>query len=629
MAFLPLTLSEMAARDWQQADFICITGDAYVDHPSFGIAIISRLLESLGYRVALISQPRQDADYTRFGAPRLGFFVTSGNIDSMVSHYTAAKRRRSDDPYTAGGRASRRPDRAVIVYSRALKRLFPAIPVMIGGLEASFRRFAHYDYWDDAVRPSILIDSGADLLSYGMGEHQTREIAVRLAAGEPVGALSDIRGTCVRADGATLPKNSVSCASHIKVSEDKAAFAKAYRIQADEQDAVTGRAVVQKHGDNLYVVQNPPMPPLTRAELDEVFALPFERMYHPSYEQQGGVKAIEEVEFSIMHNRGCFGGCNFCSIAFHQGRSVTSRSKASVVAEAKAMTANPRFKGYIHDVGGATANFRGPSCSKQLTKGVCRHRLCLAPTPCPNLDVDHSDYLDILREIRALPRVKKVFVRSGLRFDYINQDPDERFLRELVQHHVSGQLKVAPEHCSAAVLDKMGKPHIASYERFAKRFYKLTAEAGKKQYLVPYLMSSHPGSGLRDAVELALFLKKHNLRPEQVQDFYPTPGTASTCMFHTGLDPETMKSVYVPRTTEEKAMQRALLQYFDPHKRELVARALVKAGRRDLIGHGRECLIPPVASMAPAQRAADSRAGEKRGEKSTTARGGARRGKKR
>lgn len=616
MAFLPLTKSEMAARGWDRADFICVTGDAYVDHPSFGIAIISRLLESMGFRVAVLSQPQGDADYTRFGAPRLGFFVTSGNIDSMVSHYTAAKRRRSDDPYTAGNRAGKRPDRAVIVYSRALKRLYPDAPVMIGGLEASFRRFAHYDYWDDAVRPSILLDSGADLLSFGMGERQTRELAVRLAKGEPVSALRDILGTCVLADGINLPKNSVSCASYVKVCGDKAAFAKAYRIQADEQDAISGRAVVQKHGDNLYVVQNPPMPPLTREELDAVFALPFERMYHPSYVKQGGVKAIEEVEFSIMHNRGCFGGCHFCSIAFHQGRAVTSRSRESVVAEAKMITESPRFKGYIHDVGGATANFRAPSCQKQLTKGVCRHRLCLAPAPCPNLTVDHSEYLAILRELRALPKVKKVFVRSGLRFDYINLDRDDTFLRELVTHHVSGQLKVAPEHCSAAVLDKMGKPHIASYEKFAKRFYKLTGEAGKKQYLVPYLMSSHPGSTLRDAVELALFLKRNNLRPEQVQDFYPTPGTASTCMFYTGLDPMTMQPVYVPRAAEEKAMQRALLQYFDPAKRALARQALQKAGRRDLIGFGPDALVPPMPGAAP-------RAGQARPQ-----RGGGRHGKK-
>ena len=600
-------MAEASAHGWDEidfiADFVCVTGDAYVDHPSFGIAIISRLLESLGFRVAILSQPRCDADYTRFGPPRLGFFVTSGNIDSMVSHYTAAKKRRSDDPYTAGGKAGARPDRAVIVYSRALKRLYPDTPVMIGGLEASFRRFAHYDYWEDAVRPSILVDSGADLLSFGMGENQTREIATRLDRGEDIAALTDIRGTCVLADGISLPKNSVTCASFEKVKADKAAFAKAYRIQADEQDHVTGRAVVQKHGENTYLVQNPPMPPLSQPELDAVFTLPYMRMFHPSYEAVGGVKAIEEVEFSILHNRGCFGGCAFCSIAFHQGRSVSCRSKESVVAEAKAMTQSPRFKGYIHDVGGATANFRGASCQKQLTKGVCRHRRCLAPTPCPNLTVDHSEYLDILRELRALPKVKKVFVRSGLRYDYINLDRDSTFLKELVEFHVSGQLKVAPEHCSAAVLDRMGKPHIAAYERFQKQFYRLTEKAGKKQYLVPYLMSSHPGSTLRDAVELALFLKKHNLRPEQVQDFYPTPGTASTCMFYTGLDPATMEKVYIPRTAEEKAMQRALLQFFDPKNRALVTRALLKAGRRDLIGYGQGCLVQPDRRTQPSPAA--------------------------
>lgn len=592
--FLPLTKEEMEKRGWEQADFICVTGNAYVDHPSFGIAIISRLLEQMGFRVAMLSQPQKQADYTQYGAPKFGFFVTSGNIDSMVSHYTAAKRRRSDDPYTAGAKAGKRPDRAVIVYSRQLKQLYPDIPVILGGLEASFRRFAHYDYWDDAVRLPILMDAGADLLSFGMGEHQTRIIARRLAAGETVSSLTDIRGTCYLTDGTALPKHSVSCASAAKVAEDRTAFARAYQMQADEQDHLTGRAVVQKVGENQFLVQNPPMQPLKQAELDEIFALPFMRMYHPSYEAVGGVKAIEEVEFSIMHNRGCFGGCAFCSIAFHQGRTVTARSRQSVVAEAKSMIQSPRFKGYIHDVGGATANFRAPSCKKQETKGMCTHRRCLAPSPCPNLEVDHREYLEILRELRVLPGVKKVFVRSGLRFDYINLEQDETFLRELVTHHVSGQLKVAPEHCSGPVLDRMGKPHIAAYERFAARFYKHTEQAGKKQYLVPYWMSSHPGSTLKDAIALALFLKKQGMRPEQVQDFYPTPGTASTCMFYTGLDPATMQPVYVPRSAEEKAMQRALLQYFAPKNKALVVHALQKAGRRDLIGYGAGCLIAPM-----------------------------------
>lgn len=589
--FLPVTKQEMLSRGWDKPDFICVTGDAYVDHPSFGIAIISRLLESMGFRVCMLSQPKTDKDFTRFGAPRLGFFVTGGNIDSMVAHYTAAKKRRSDDAYTAGNKAGARPDRAVTVYSKNIKRLFPETPVMLGGLEASFRRFAHYDYWDDAVKPSVLLESGADLLSFGMGEHQTRELAGRLDSGEIISQITDIRGTCVLTDGSMLPQNSVSCASYQKVSENKQSYAKAHKLQMDEQDYVTGRPVVQKHGENLFLVQNPPAVPLTTDELDEVFALPFMRMYHPSYESSGGVKAIEEVEFSIMHNRGCFGGCGFCSIAFHQGRSVTARSLESILAEAKQMTESKRFKGYIHDVGGATANFRAPSCKKQLAKGMCKNRRCLAPTACPSLEVDHSGYLEILRALRKLPKVKAVFVRSGLRFDYINLDRDRTFLKELVTHHVSGQLKVAPEHCSPAVLDYMGKPHIAAYEKFSTDFYAATKKAGKKQYLVPYLMSSHPGSTLKDAVALAVFLKKHKLRPEQVQDFYPTPGTDSTCMFHTGLDPNTLKPVYVAKDAHEKAMQRALLQYFIPKNRALVIEALTKAGRGDLIGTGEKCLV--------------------------------------
>lgn len=592
-AFLPLSWEDAEARGWDGLDFVCVTGDSYVDHPSFGVAIISRVLEAMGFRVGILAQPdvASDRDFTRYGRPRLGFFVTSGNIDSMVAHYTAAGRKRSDDAYTAGNRAGRRPDRAVIVYSRRLKAIYPHCPVIIGGLEASFRRFAHYDYWQDGVRPSILADSGADLLSYGMGELQTREIARRLAAGEKAEALRDIRGTCWMAGPGEIPRQGVSCASFQKVRDDKALYAKAYRLQAENQDHITGKTVIQKQGDN-YLIQNPPMRPLTREELDQVFALPFARMYHPSYEALGGVKAIEEVEFSIMHNRGCFGGCSFCSIAFHQGRTVVSRSVESVVEEGRALTRSPRFKGYIHDVGGATANFRGPSCKKQETKGMCLHRRCLAPAPCPNLEVSHREYLDILRRLRELPGVKRVFVRSGLRYDYINLDRDNTFLRELVEHHVSGQLKVAPEHCSPGVLDRMGKPHIGAYLAFSRSYYAATKKIGKEQYLVPYLMSSHPGSTLGDAVELAVFLKKQNIRPEQVQDFYPTPGTASTCMFYTGLDPDTLEPVHVARTPEEKAMQRALLQYFRPENRELVRKALEKAGRRDLIGPGKDCLIP-------------------------------------
>lgn len=589
--FLPLSKKEILERGWDVPDFVCVTGDAYVDHPSFGIAIISRLLESLGFRVALLSQPRSEGDYARYGAPRLGFFVTGGNIDSMVAHYTAAKKRRSDDAYTAGNRAGARPDRALTVYAQAIRRVFPGTPVIIGGLEASFRRFAHYDYWDDTVKPSVLLESGADLLVYGMGERQTAEIAQRLKAGEPVSALTDIKGTCILTTGEGLPQNSVSCQSYEKVRENKLSYAKAHQLQLMEQDSVTGRAVIQKHG-GLFLVQNPPQPPLATKELDKVFAMPFMRAYHPSYEKLGGVKAIEEVEFSILHNRGCFGGCSFCSIAFHQGRSVTSRSVESIVAEAEQMTKSPRFKGYIHDVGGATANFRKPSCEKQLTRGMCKNRGCLAPKPCPHLQADHAEYLDILRKLRGLPGVKAVFVRSGLRYDYINLDKNSPFLKELVTYHVSGRLKVAPEHTVPAVLDFMGKPYIGEFEKFSEKFYNATKKAGKKQFLVPYLMSSHPGATLKDAIALALFLKKHKLRPEQVQDFYPTPGTSSTCMFYTGLDPGTLKPVYVARDAREKAMQRALLQYFDPKNHPLVSEALTRAGRGDLIGNAPGCLIP-------------------------------------
>ena len=599
MSFLPLTKADTQARGWESVDFVCVTGDAYVDHPSFGIAVISRLLESQGHRVAILSQPRKADDFTRHGEPRLGFFVTGGNIDSMVSHYTAAGRRRSDDPYTAGNKSGKRPDRAVIAYCRQLRELYPKACIVIGGLEASFRRFAHYDYWEDRVRPSILADSGADLLVYGMGERQTREIARRLEAGEEPSSLTDIRGTCVLVDGSGLPKNAVTCASFQKVSADKTAFARAFKMQIDEQDPVSGRAVVQGQGENLYMIQNPPAAPLGEEELDEIFALPFERIYHPSYERLGGVKAIEEVEFSIIHNRGCFGGCNFCAISFHQGRCVTARSKASILREAQAMTKSSRFKGYIHDVGGPTANFRGPSCQGQLTRGLCREKRCLVPAPCKQLEVDHSRYLDILRALRALPKVKKVFVRSGLRYDYINADPDKSFLRELAAFHTSGQLKVAPEHCSAPVLKLMGKPSIEAFERFSKDFYAATKKAGKEQYLVAYLISSHPGSTMKDAIALALFLKKHGIRPEQVQDFYPTPGTASTCMFYTGLNPFTMEPVYVPKTPQEKTAQRALLQYYKPENRAIIARELIKAGRADLIGPGPGCLIPGDSKRRP------------------------------
>ena len=592
--FLPISKEDMKKRGWDQLDFVLVSADAYVDHPSFGAAIIARVLESQGFRVGVLAQPdwRRDESFLALGRPKLAFLVSGGNIDSMVAHYTVAKRRRGEDEYSPGGKAGYRPDRPTIVYTRQLKKLFPETPVIIGGLEASLRRFAHYDYWDDAVRPSVLVDAGADLLSYGMGENQTIQIARRLAAGEPVSALTDIRGTCYLSETAPVIPGAVSCASFEKVSQDKEAYARAFKIQYEEHDAVYGKAVIQKHGER-YLVQNPPMPPLTQKELDWVWSLPFARYYHPSYEEKGGIPAIREVEFSIMHNRGCFGACNFCSIATHQGRQVTCRSEESVLAEAVAMTKNPRFKGYIHDVGGPTANFRQPSCAQQLEHGLCRGRKCLAPSPCKNLQADHSEYLALLRRLRALPGVKRVFIRSGIRFDYLLEDKDESFFRELVEHHVSGPLKVAPEHCSAAVLDRMGKPHIETFNRFAKRFYQLTEQAGKEQYLIPYLMSSHPGSTLRDAVQLAVYLKKNRIRPEQVQDFYPTPGTVSTCMFYTGIDPLSGKQVFVPKDPKEKAMQRALLQYYRPEMRPQVIEALKLAGRSDLIGTGPDCLVPP------------------------------------
>lgn len=604
MPFLPITKEEINALGWDVPDFVIVTGDAYVDHPTFGTAIISRVLESFGYRVAILAQPdwRTNKDFTRFGKPRLGFMVNSGNIDSMVAHYTVARRRRNDDAYSPGNKAGLRPDRAVMVYSRKIKELYPDSPVIIGGLEASLRRFAHYDYWDDAIRPSILIDSGADLLSYGMGENQTIEIARRLNSGEPISTITDIRGTCFAvptSEYRAVP--AVDCPSFDQVCKSKKEYAVSCRKQQEEQDAVRGRRVIQRHG-SMILVQNPPMMPLPQPELDAVYDLPYERTYHPSYESMGGVPAIEEVQFSITQNRGCFGACNFCSIAFHQGRAITARSEDSILREAKKLTENQNFKGYIHDVGGPTANFRHPSCDKQAELGLCAGgKKCLAPKPCPALKVDHTEYLGILRKLRALPKVKRVFIRSGIRFDYLMEDKDDTFFRELVKYHVSGQLKVAPEHCTPEVLDSMGKPHIEAYLKFQKKFFQLSKQDGKEQYLVPYLMSSHPGSTLKDAVELALFLKRERLRPEQVQDFYPTPGTISTCMFYTGLNPYTLKEIFIPRTDREKAMQRALLQYFNPKYKDLVLAALKAAGRSDLIGMGDKCLVRPSPEMRRAQ----------------------------
>ena len=614
MAFLPTTKKEIEQLGWDVPDFVLVTGDAYVDHPTFGVAIISRLLESYSYKIAILAQPdwRTDRDFTRFGQPKLGFMVTAGNIDSMVAHYTAARRKRNDDAYSPGGKAGKRPDRAVTVYTKKIKEVYPDSPVVIAGLEASLRRFAHYDYWDNEIRPSVLIESGADLLSFGMGEKQTIEIASRLLQGEPICTLTDIKGTCYAVPANEYkPGPAVECPSYEQVCQSKREYAISCRKQQDEQDAVRGKKLIQRHGD-MIVVQNPPMPPLSQEEFDKVYELPFERAYHPSYEKEGGVPSIQEVEFSITHNRGCFGACNFCAIAFHQGREITARSEASVLREAKALTEMPNFKGYIHDVGGPTANFRSLSCDKQIKHGLCKAKKCLAPTPCKLLKVDHSEYLHMLRKLRAVPKVKKVFIRSGIRYDYLMQDTDESFFKELVQHHVSGQLKVAPEHCSANVLDHMGKPHIEAYKAFQKRFYQITKSVGKEQYLVPYLMSSHPGSTLKDAVALALFLKQENLHPEQVQDFYPTPGTISTCMFYTELNPYTLEKVYVPKTDKEKAMQRALLQYFNPKNKALVIEALKAAGRSDLIGNDAKCLVRPMHSQQSASKGGQAESWKKK-----------------
>ena len=599
MAFLPMNIKEVKARGWDEVDFVYVMGDSYVDHPSFGAAIITRVLEDCGYKVAVLSQPdwKNDADFLQFDKPRLGFFVTAGNIDSMVAHYTVAKRKRSDDAYTAGGKNGKRPDRAVTVYSNIIRRLYPDSVIIIGGLEASLRRFAHYDYWKNTVMPSVLFDSKADIISYGMGELQTIEMAKRLSEGYPVEALYDIRGICYAVKTSDyVPKTVVELPSYERVCESKKDYAIAARKELEEADAVRGKTLIQRHG-NCILIQNPPMQPLDTKQLDYVYSLPYERWYPQCYEKLGGVPGIQEVLFSITHNRGCFGACNFCSLAFHQGRAVTVRSKQSVIDEAKSFLNDKRFKGYISDVGGPTANFRLPSCEKQKKAGLCKSRKCLAPTPCPNMQVSHTEYLDILRELRKLDGIKKVFIRSGIRFDYLMEDQSDEFFEELVKYHISGQLRVAPEHCSAAVLDRMGKPHIETYKKFCDKFYKLTGRMSKDQYIVPYLMSSHPGSTLKDAVELALFCKRENIHPKQVQDFYPTPGTISTCMFYTGIDPYTMKEVYVPKTEEEKSMQRALLQYFIPENKQKVIKALIKAGRKDLIGYDSKCLVQPMSNQ--------------------------------
>ncbi len=590
--FLPISKSDMDNSGWDYYDFLFVSGDAYVDHPSFGTSLLARLLESNGYRVCICPQPdRNDpAALSRYGKPRLGVLISGGVIDSMVNHYTASKKRRSSDVYSPGGKAGLRPDRCVIVYSNMARAAFCDIPVIIGGTEASLRRFAHYDYWQDKVRRSILIDSGADMLVFGMGERTLLAIAEKLSDGIPISRITNLHGTCYISD--KVPKNSITLPSFEKVCEDKESYARAAAMQYYEQDAVRGKILVQQHGDR-YLVQLPQAMPLTQKEMDKVYALNYMRAWHPVYDKDGGIPALEEVKFSITSSRGCFGSCSFCALTFHQGRVVQARSQASILAEAQKLIWDKDFKGYIHDVGGPTANFRAPACQKQLKSGTCRDKQCLYPSVCPNAEVSHKDYLELLRKLRALPKVKKVFIRSGIRYDYLIADKDDSFFYELCQHHVSGQLKVAPEHISSNVLHYMGKPGVKVYEKFCRKFYDINKEIGKEQYLVPYLMSSHPGSTLRDAIELAVYLRKNNIRPEQVQDFYPTPGTLSTAMFYTGLDPRTMKKVYVPRDPHEKALQRALLQSSRKENYKLVQEALVKAGRSDLIGFGPECLIKP------------------------------------
>ena len=593
--FLPISRADLRDRGWEDVDFVFVTGDAYVDHPSFGAALLSRMLESHGFRVAILAQPdfHGTRDFLRFGRPRLGFLVSAGNIDSMVAHYTVAKRRRTSDYYSPGGKTGLRPDRAVTVYCRLIREAFGDVPIVIGGLEASLRRFAHYDYWDDKMHPSILVESGADLLSYGMGERAILRIAQLLDKGAPIRKIRDVRGTVYLADPADkLHYEAVGGYKWDSLRHDKRLYARAFAMQYREQDSVTGRAITEDYGEKL-LVQNPPQPPLEREELDKLYALPFVRDYHPIYEKQGGVPAIEEVKFSVTHNRGCFGGCNFCALAFHQGRSVRSRSIESVVAEVRELTQLPDFKGYIHDVGGPTANFRLPACEKQLKLGVCTDRKCLFPSPCPNLRADHSEYVELLRQVERVPGVKKVFIRSGIRFDYLLADPDDTFFRKLVRDHISGQLKVAPEHCCDNVLALMGKPSVAVYDKFCEKYFALTRACGKQQYLVPYLMSSHPGSTLQDAATLASYLKRNHCRPEQVQDFYPTPGTASTVMYYTGINPLTGKRIYVVTDPHEKQLQRALLQWSRPQNADLVREALIRANRRDLIGTSDKCLIRP------------------------------------
>lgn len=591
--FLPICKDDMIERGWEQCDFVLVTADAYIDHHSFGTAIISRVLENAGYKVGIIAQPdwKSVDDFKKLGRPRLGFLVNGGNMDPMVNHYTVSKKLRKKDLYTPKGEMGKRPDRATIVYCNKIREAYKDVNIVIGGIEASLRRFAHYDYWENKVRKSILVDSGADLLVYGMSEKQIVEVAEFLNQGFDGKYIRHIPGTCYIADSLDeIYEEHIVLPSFKEVSSDKRTYAECFKIQYDEQDPVRGRTLVQEH-NGKYVVINKPEMPLSREELDRVYALPYQKTYHPIYEKDGGIAAIEEVKFSLVSSRGCSGNCSFCAITFHQGRIVTSRSEDSIVEEAEEITKYDDFKGYIHDIGGPTANFRKPACKKQLTLGACKHKRCMSPGICKNMDVDHREYLHLLRRVRKLPGIKKVFIRSGLRYDYIMADKDDTFFKELVEHHVSGQLKVAPEHVSPNVLKYMGKPAGKTYDEFRRKFFRITERLGKKQFIIPYLMSSHPGCKLEDAIMLAEYLRDINYQPEQVQDFYPTPGTLSTTMFYTGLDPLTMEEVYIPRSKEEKAMQRALLQFKNPKNYNIVYDALVKAGREDLIGNGPKCLI--------------------------------------
>ncbi len=593
--FLPVTREEMLAQGIAQPDFVYVIGDAYVDHPSFGHAVISRVLEAHGYSVGIISQPdwNKEESIDVFGEPRLGFFVTAGNMDSMVNHYYVSKKRRTEDAFSPGGVMGKRPDYATIAYCSLIRRRYKHIPIIAGGIEASLRRLSHYDYWSDKIRRSILLDSGADLISYGMGERSVVEIAEALDSGIAIKDITFINGTVYKTRNREDIYDAVALPSFEEVRQDKRKYAESFSVQYGNTDPFCGRRLFETYDGKLFVVQNPPSLPLSQSEMDDVYALPYLKAYHPSYEAAGGVPAIKEVKFSLVSSRGCFGGCSFCALTFHQGRIIQARSHASILKEAEEMTRQKDFKGYIHDVGGPTANFRIPACKKQMTKGACADRQCLFPKPCKNLTASHEDYIALLRKLRAVPGVKKVFIRSGIRYDYLLCDKDQTFLEELCRHHVSGQLKIAPEHISGAALEKMGKPSAKVYERFVKAYETMNQKLGKKQYLVPYLMSSHPGSTLKCAVELAEFLRKFSYTPKQVQDFYPTPSTVSSCMYYTGLDPRTMQKVYVAKNPHEKAMQRALIQYRDPKNYELVREALKKTGREDLIGFEETCLIRP------------------------------------